>query len=207
MVNGLIGVKRGMTQLFDENDNLVPVTVLEVGPCKVLQVKTIEKDGYEAVQLGFGENSKLASKKSVAERFKKLGLTPLRNLKEFDLEKQGEFPELSAEITVEMLAEVKRVNVKSKSKGRGFQGVIKRHGFHGGRKTHGSHFHRAPGSIGMCAWPGEVPKGKKMPGRMGGEYKTVKNLEVVRVDADRNLVFVKGSVPGAKSDLIYVYKA
>ena len=207
MVKGLIGVKRGMTQLFDDDYRLVPVTVLEVGPCNVFQVKTTEKDGYEAVQLGFKDAPKLASKKHVAERFKKLGLTPMRNLKEFQLEEEGVFPELSAEITCEMFAEVKQVNVRGKTKGRGFQGVIKRHGFHGGRATHGSHFHRAPGSIGMCAWPGEVPKGTKLPGQMGDKFMTVKGLDVVRVDPDRNLVFVKGAIPGAKSGLVYIYKA
>lgn len=207
MVNGLIGVKRGMTQLFDEQYRLVPVTVLEVGPCKVLQVKTTEKDGYEAVQLGFKDAPKLASKKHIGERFKKLGLTPLRNLKEFNLETEGAFPELSAEITCEMFADVKRVNVRSKSKGCGFQGVIKRHGFHGGRKSHGSHFHRIPGSIGMCAYPAEVLKGTKLPGHMGDTYVTVKHLDVVRVDTDRNLVFVRGAVPGSKNALVYIYKA
>ena len=207
MVKGLIGVKRGMTQLFDEKNRYVPVTVLEVGPCRVLHIKTVEKDGYEAVQLGYGENNRKKVRQDVAARFKKLGLTPLRHLKEFRLDKSGDFPELAQEITCQEFEGIAKVDVRGKTKGRGFQGVMRRHGFHGGRSTHGSHFHRAPGSVGACAYPAEVPKGRKMPGQMGNTNHTIRNLEVVRVDADRNLVFVRGAVPGPKNGLVYIYKA
>ena len=207
MVRGLIGVKRGMTQLFDEKNRYVPVTVLEVGPCRVLHIKTVEKDGYEAVQLGFGENNRKKVRQDVAARFKKLGLTPLRHLKEFRLDKSGDFPELSQELTCTEFEGIEKVNIQGKTKGRGFQGVMRRHGFHGGRSTHGSHFHRAPGSVGACAYPAEVPKGRKMPGQMGNTKMTIRNLELVRVDADRNLLFVRGAVPGPKNGLVYIYKA
>lgn len=206
MVKGLIGIKRGMTQLFVENNRSVPVTVIEVGPCRVLHVKTPEKDGYEAVQLGFGENNRKNLRRDVAARFKKLGLAPMRHLKEFPIDEAGSYPELKQELTCKEFEGEGRVKVQGTSKGKGFQGVFRRHGFHGGRRTHGSMFHRAPGSIGCNSWPSEVPKGRKMPGHQGAETVTTRNLEVVRVDADRNLVFVKGSVPGPRNGLVYVYK-
>ena len=148
MVRGLIGVKRGMTQLFDENNRYVPVTVVEVGPCRVLHIKTMEKDGYESVQLGYGPMKRKKIRQDVAARFKKLGLTPMRHLKEFKLDKAGDFPELSQELTCKEFEGLSRVRISGKTKGRGFQGVMRRHGFHGGRKSHGSHFHRAPGAVG-----------------------------------------------------------
>ena len=206
MVKGLIGIKRGMTQLFDDQNRSVPVTVLEVGPCRVLQVKTQEKDGYEAVQLGFGENDRKKQRRDVAGRFKKLGIAPLRHLKEFKLDSSGSYPELTQEVTCEVFEGARKVKIQGTSKGKGFQGVFKRYGFHGGRRTHGSMFHRAPGSIGACAYPAEVPKGRKMPGHLGAVNVTTRNLELVRIDKDRNLVFVKGSVPGPRNGLVYVYK-
>jgi len=207
MVKGLIGVKRGMTQVFDDQNRCVPVTVIELGPCRVLHIRTVEKDGYEAVQLGFGEIARKRIRKDVAVRFKKLGLTPLRHLKEFDIEKSGSFPELAQELTCQEFDGVGTVVVRGTTKGKGFQGVMKRHGFHGGRRTHGSCFHRAPGSIGMNAHPAEVKPGRQMPGQMGNVKRTVRNLQVVRVDGDRNLLYVRGAVPGPKNGLVYVYKA
>jgi len=206
MVDGLIGVKRGMTQLFDGQNMFVPVTVLEVGPCRVLHIKTKEKDGYEGVQIGFSEITRKRIRRDVAERFKKLDLVPLKHLKEFKPVKSGEFPELTSELTVEVFDGVKTVDIQGHCKGRGFQGVMRRYSFGGGPGGHGSHFHRAPGSIGACAYPAETPKGRKMPGRMAARNVTTKHLTVVRVDVERNLLFVRGAVPGPKNGLVYVYK-
>ncbi|HJF65149.1 50S ribosomal protein L3 [Slackia equolifaciens] len=206
MINAIYGKKIGMTQIFDENDRVVPVTVIVAEPNKVCQVKTTETDGYEAVQLGFGSIKEKKVNKPMAGHFAKQGIAPTRYLREVRVENASEY-KAGDEQTVAAFAEVKKVDVTGTSKGKGFQGVIKRHGFGGGRASHGSHFHRIPGSIGQCATPSRVFKGVRLPGHMGCDTVTVKNLEVVRVDADQNLILVKGSVPGGKNGIVRVRMA
>ena len=206
MINAIYGKKIGMTQIFDENDRVVPVTVIVAEPNKVCQVKTTETDGYEAVQLGFGSIKEKKVNKPMAGHFAKQGIAPTRYLREVRVENASEY-KAGDEQTVAAFAEVKKVDVTGTTKGKGFQGVIKRHGFGGGRASHGSHFHRIPGSIGQCATPSRVFKGVRLPGHMGCDTVTVKNLEVVRVDADQNLILVKGSVPGGKNGIVRVRMA
>ncbi len=206
MINAIYGKKIGMTQIFDENDRVVPVTVIVAEPNKICQVKTTETDGYEAVQLGFGSIKEKKVNKPMAGHFAKQGIAPTRYLREVRVENASEYKP-GDEQTVAAFAEVKKVDVTGTSKGKGFQGVIKRHGFGGGRASHGSHFHRIPGSIGQCATPSRVFKGVRLPGHMGCDTVTVKNLEVVRVDADQNLILVKGSVPGGKNGIVRVRMA
>ncbi|MDO4443009.1 MAG: 50S ribosomal protein L3 [Slackia sp.] len=211
MINAIYGKKIGMTQLFDENDRVVPVTVIVAEPNKVCQVKTVATDGYEAVQLGFGAVKQYKSgeykiNKPMAGHFAKQGTEPTRYLREVRVENAGEYKVGDLQ-TVEAFAEVKKVDVTGTSKGKGFQGVIKRHGFGGGPGGHGAHFHRAPGSIGQCATPSRVFKGVRLPGHMGCDTVTVKNLEVVRIDAEQNLILVKGSVPGGKNGIVRVRMA
>ncbi|WP_294439437.1 50S ribosomal protein L3 [uncultured Slackia sp.] len=206
MINAIYGKKIGMTQIFDENDRVVPVTVIVAEPNKICQVKTTETDGYEAVQLGFGSIKEKKVNKPMAGHFAKQGIAPTRYLREVRVENASEY-KAGDEQTVAAFAEVKKVDVTGTSKGKGFQGVIKRHGFGGGRASHGSHFHRIPGSIGQCATPSRVFKGVRLPGHMGCDTVTVKNLEVVRVDADQNLILVKGSVPGGKNGIVRVRMA
>jgi large subunit ribosomal protein L3 len=206
MIKGLIGRKLGMTQLFDEEKGTAtPVTVLEVGPCPVIQVKTKENDGYEAVQVGFGAMKKKSATRPQLVRFEKLNLDPSRILREFGPKEPGKLPQPSEMIDVSIFEGVTKVNVVGTSKGKGFQGVQKRWGFRGGPATHGSTFHRRPGAIGMRMTPGEVAKGKKMPGHMGSERVTQKGLSVERIDVERNLLYVKGSVPGPRSGVILIY--
>ncbi len=207
MIKGVIGKKLGMTQVYDESGRVVPVTVLEAGPCVVTQIKTAERDGYNAVQLGLVE-AKPPRKLSKPEtgHFKKNNLAPLRHLREFGLEDGAEV-KVGDQILANLFQAQELVHVAGISKGRGFQGVIKRHGFGGGRMTHGSHFKRAPGSIGQCATPSRVFPGKKMPGQMGRKKVTTKNLEVVQVIEDKNLILVKGAVPGAKGGLVTISKS
>ena len=206
MINAIYGKKIGMTQIFDENDRVVPVTVIVAEPNKICQVKTTETDGYEAVQLGFGSIKEKKVNKPMAGHFAKQGIAPTRYLREVRVENASEYKP-GDEQTVAAFADVKKVDVTGTSKGKGFQGVIKRHGFGGGRSTHGSHFHRIPGSIGQCATPSRVFKGVRLPGHMGCDTVTVKNLEVVRVDTDQNLILVKGSVPGGKNGIVRVRMA
>ena len=206
MINAIYGKKIGMTQIFDENDRVVPVTVIVAEPNKICQVKTTGTDGYEAVQLGFGSIKEKKVNKPMAGHFAKQGIAPTRYLREVRVENASEYKP-GDEQTVAAFAEVKKVDVTGTSKGKGFQGVIKRHGFGGGRASHGSHFHRIPGSIGQCATPSRVFKGVRLPGHMGCDTVTVKNLEVVRVDADQNLILVKGSVPGGKNGIVRVRMA
>jgi large subunit ribosomal protein L3 len=205
-MNTLIGKKIGMTEVFSESGEVTPVTVLEVGPCPVVQVKTEKTDGYAAVQLGFGEVPEGRVKKLVnlpkLGHLKRWESPPLRHLKEVrNLE--GEFKP-GDKITVEVFKIGELVDVVGKSKGRGFQGVVKRHRFAGGKETHGVKTHDSPGSIGMSAYPARVIKGKKLPGHMGDSRKTVKNLEVVAIDQDRNLLMVRGAVPGARNGIVMV---
>jgi large subunit ribosomal protein L3 len=202
MINGILGRKMGMTQIFDEDGKVIPVTVIEAGPIFVTQVKTEAKDGYNAVQVGYSTKRKKLVNKSRLGHLDKAGVGPVRILKEFRVD-STEGLEQGQEIKVDIFNDIKFVDVSGTSKGRGFQGVIKRHGFHGGRDSHGSMFHRKPGSIGMSAWPSRVMKGKKLPGRHGNVKVTVQNLEVVKVDAEKNLLMVQGAIPGpVKSDLI-----
>jgi len=206
MIKGLIGKKIGMTQVYDADGRVIPVTVVEAGPCVVTQIKTPERDGYSAVQLGLIEK-KAPRKLSKAEKghLEKNGVAPLRHLREFKIS-NGEEVNVGDTVPVTTFEPNEMVAITGKTRGRGFQGVIKRHGFGGGRATHGSHFKRAPGSIGQCATPGRVFPGKKMPGQMGSKNVTVKNLEVVKVIEDKNLILVKGAVPGSKGTLLTLKK-
>ena len=202
-MTGILGRKIGMTQIFDENGRAVPVTVVEAGPCKVVQVKTEETDGYEAVQLGFDEVRKVKKvNRPMTGHFKKAGTPPYRLLREFRMTglSQGD------EVTVESFSKGDRVSVSGISKGKGFQGVMKRHGYGGGPGSHGSMFNRAPGSIGASAFPSRVWKGKGMPGRTGGRRVTVKNLMVVDVKPEQNLILLKGAVPGHNGSYVELRK-
>ena len=204
-MKGLIGKKVGMTQIFDESGAAIPVTVIEAGPCYVTQVRKVNTDGYAAVQLGFEE---IATRKLTGGRLghlKKYDLPALKYLREFRTEDEVEEGQM---ITVDVFADVKRVDVIGKSKGKGFAGVVKRYGFSGGPKTHGqSDRLRAPGSIGATSTPGRVFKGKKMPGRMGNQTVTAQNLEVSLVNPEKNLIAVRGSVPGPKGGLVIIKEA
>lgn len=206
MINAIYGKKVGMTQVWTEDDRVIAVTVIQAEPNKVCQVKTTDTDGYEAVQLGFGEIKAKKVNKPMAGHFAKQGVEPTRYLREVRVENASEYKP-GDEQTVAAFADVKKVDVTGVSKGKGFQGVIRRHGFGGGPGGHGSHFHRAPGSIGMCATPSRVLKGMRMAGHMGCDTVTVKNLEIVRVDEDQNLILVKGAVPGGKNALVRVRMA
>ena len=201
---GLIGKKAGMTQVFDEDGTLTPVTVIEVEPNVVVANRTSDKDGYDAVVLGSVEMKPSHVTKPYAGQFKE-DITPKKHVMEIrDFEKECN---VGDSFGVELFENLAYVDVVGTSKGKGFQGVMKRHNFSGGRATHGSKFHRANGSTGMAAYPSKVIKGTKMAGRMGGERKTVQNLEVVRVDAEKNIVLVKGAVPGTKNSVVFVRKA
>lgn len=203
MLNGILGKKLGMTRIFTEDGRWVDVTLLEAGPCAVLQRKTTDKDGYEAVQIGFGEMKEKRCAKPMQGHFAKAGVTPRRVLREFKVDSGTELKP-GDEVRSDIFKPGDRVDISGTSKGKGFQGVIKRHGMHGGPSTHGSNFHRAPGSIGQSADPAKVYKGKHLPGRMGHVRKTIQNLEVLRVDPEKNLVVVRGAVPGANGGLVVV---
>lgn len=202
-MKALLGRKIGMTQIFAD-DSLVPVTVIEAGPCYVTQIKTIEKEGYEAIQIGYGEVKDKYLTKPIKGRFEKIKIKPTRYVAEYRVEKGEEVPQPGSAMSCEVFQVGELTNITSVSKGKGFQGVVKRWGFAGGPGGHGSHFHRAPGSIGMAATPSRVYKGMKMPGRMGGGRVTVKNLEVIKVDPQQNLILVKGAVPGGKGALVMI---
>lgn len=204
MSKALIGKKVGMTQVFNEDGTVVPVTVLQVGPCVVTDLKTEEKNGYNAVQLGFDKQMK-ANKinKPMAGVFKKNGVDPYKVLKEFKVENVEEYS-LGQELSASVFAEGDVIDVQGTSKGKGFQGVVKRHGFAGGPKTHGSHFHRATGAVGMCEFPGETPRGKKMPGRQGGKKVSIQRLNVVKVIPETNVILVKGAIPGHRDGIVYI---
>ncbi|MEG1097760.1 MAG: 50S ribosomal protein L3 [Raoultibacter sp.] len=202
-MNTIFGTKLGMTQVFSEDDRLLPVTVIQANPNKVCQVKTVATDGYEAVQMGFGVIKEKKVNKPMAGHFAKQGTTPVRHLREVRVENAGEFS-VGDEVTVGVFAENVKVDVTSTSKGKGFAGVMKRYNFKGGPGGHGSHFHRAPGSVGQCATPSRVFKGLRLPGHMGCETVTTKNLQVVRIDEEQNLILVKGAVPGGKNATVRV---
>ena len=201
MKKAILATKVGMTQIFDENGTFVPVTVLQAGPCVVTQVKTMENDGYSAVQVGFVDKREKLVNKPVKGHFDKAGVSYKRYVREFRLE-DAENYSVKDEIKADVFAAGNKIDATAISKGKGFQGAIKRHGQHRGPMAHGSKFHRHAGSNGSATTPGKVFKGKKMPGRMGGVKVTIQNLEVVRVDADNNLILVKGSVPGPKKSLV-----
>ena len=203
---GLLGKKIGMTSVFSADGKNVPCTVIEVGPCVVTQVKTLESDGYEALQLGYEEKKEKHTTKPELGHFKKAGVTPMRHLAEFK-GFEGEY-KLGDAITVEMFAEGDFVDIAGTSKGKGFQGVVKRHGFGGvGQTTHGQHNRlRAPGSVGACSYPAKVFKGMRMAGQTGNKRVTVQNLQVLKVIADHNLLMIKGSIPGSKGSIVIIEK-
>ena len=203
MKKGIIGRKVGMTQIFDEKGNVIPVTVIEAGPCTVAQVKTVETDGYDAVQLGFGEVKDKHINKPEKGHFTKAGLEAKKHLREFRLE-SVEGVKVGDEVKADVFEAGEKVDVQGISKGKGFQGVIKRHGQHRGPMGHGSMYHRRPGSMGSTSTPGRVFKGKKLPGHMGRVTITIQNLDVVRVDMDKNVILLKGSVPGAKGSILKI---
>ncbi len=222
MKKAILATKVGMTQIFNENGELTPVTVLQAGPCVVTQVKTVENDGYSAVQVGFVDkkdkiiNKDANGKKEIRNRhgvtkaekghFDKAGVSGKRFVKEFKLENAQDY-HLADEIKADIFAEGDKIDATAISKGKGFQGTIKRHGQHRGPMAHGSKFHRHQGSNGACSSPSRVFKGKGMPGQMGNEQVTVQNLEIVKVDVENNLLLVKGSVPGPKKSLVTIKEA
>ena len=203
MKKALIGRKVGMTQIFDEEGKVIPVTAIEVGPCTVTQIKTVEQDGYTAVQLGFGEVKERKLNKPQLGHLSKNKLAPKKYLREFRLD-SVEGMKVGDELKADVFAVGDKVDVQGTSKGKGFQGVIKRHGQSRGPMGHGSMYHRRPGSMGPTSTPGRVFPGKNLPGHMGVETVTIQNLEVVKVDLDKNVILVKGSVPGAKGAILKV---
>lgn len=219
MKKAILGTKVGMTQIFSEDGTLVPVTVLQAGPCYVTQIKTVENDGYSAVQVGYVDkkdkiiNKDASGKKKIVNRhgatkaekghFEKAGVSSKRYVREFKFENAGDY-KLADEIKADIFAAGDKVDATAITKGKGFQGTIKRFGQHRGPMTHGSKFHRHQGSNGACSSPSRVFKGKGMPGHMGGVKATIQNLEVIRVDAENNLLLIKGSVPGPRKSLITI---
>ena len=206
MNKGLIGRKVGMTQIFDESGKVIPVTVIEAGPCVVAQVKTMDNDGYEAIQLGFGDVKEKKLTKPAKGHFTKVNVTPKKHLREFRLDSVAEYT-VGQELKADVFAAGDKLDIQGTSKGKGFQGVIKRHGQHRGPMGHGSMYHRRPGSMGSTTTPGRVFKGKKLPGHMGSQTSTILNLDVVKVDTDKNVILVKGSIPGAKKSIVRVRKS
>lgn len=203
---GIIGKKIGMTRIFDDNGAQIPVTVVEAGPCPVTQIKTEDTDGYRAIQVGFGMRKAKHSTRAERGHAAKAGLEDApRLIREFDLPGDGEY-ELGQELTVEQFEAGDRVKVTGTSKGRGFQGVVKRHGFAGRPGGHGHPLSRTPGSMGPGTDPSRVIKGKKLPGQMGGARTTIRNLQVVKVDGERNLLFIKGGLPGARDSYLLITK-
>ena len=204
MTKGILGKKVGMTQIFTEAGELIPVTVIEATPNVVLQVKTVETDGYNAIQVGFDDKREVLSNKPAKGHVAKANTAPKRFIREF---KNVEGLEVGAEITVDTFEAGDIVDVTGTSKGKGFQGVIKRHGQSRGPMAHGSRYHRRPGSMGGASFPSRVFKGKALPGQMGGDRITIQNLEVVKVDAERNVILIKGNVPGSKKSLVEIKTA
>src|SRR4051794_16014628 len=203
----VLGTKLGMTQVWDEGGKLVPVTVIEAGPCVVTQVRTTDKDGYDAVQLAFGAIDPRKVNKPMSGHFEAAGVTPRRHLVEVRTSDAGSY-ELGQQVTVEVFEAGEGVDVIGTTKGKGFAGVMKRHGFHGVSASHGSHRnHRKPGSIGACATPGHVFKGTRMAGRMGGDAVTTQNVSVHAVDVEKGLILLKGAVPGPKGGLVVIRSA
>ncbi len=204
MKKAIIGKKLGMTQIFGEDGTVTPVTVIEAGPCAVVQTKTNDVDGYNSVQLSFGDVKLKNVNKPIMGHYEKYSAEPKRILREFQLD---ELPESGSVVNVDIFEEGDIVDVSGTSKGKGFQGVIKRHGQRRGPMTHGSKYHRRPGSMGASAYPARVPKGKKLPGHMGHERVTVQNLEVVGVEPEDNVLLIKGSVPGTRGSFLEIRSA
>ena len=203
MRKAIIGKKIGMTQIFDETGKVVPVTVIEAGPCVVAQVKTVETDGYDAIQLGFGEVKENKVNRPVKGHYAKASLTPKKHLREFRVDEIESY-KVGDEVKADTFVAGDKIDVQGTSKGKGFQGVIKRHGQSRGPMGHGSMYHRRPGSMGPTSTPGRVFKGKKLPGHMGRQTVTIQNLDVVAVDLDKNVILVKGSVPGVKGAILKI---
>ena len=203
MNKGIIGKKIGMTQIFDEKGNVIPVTVIETAGNIVSQIKTVETDGYNAIQLGYGEIKDKHINKPVKGHFTKVNVTPKKHLREFRLD-SIEGLTVGQELKADVFAAGDKLDIQGTSKGKGFQGVIKRHGQHRGPMGHGSMYHRRPGSMGSTSTPGRVFKGKKLPGHMGVQKITIQNLEIIKVDMDKNVLLVKGSVPGPKGAILKI---
>jgi large subunit ribosomal protein L3 len=207
MVTGIIGRKVGMTQLFETDGTVVPATVIKAGPCVVVQAKSAQTDGYEAVQLGLVESTPAPANKPTTGHFRKANVPATRVMREVAVAAGGDAPQAGDQVLASIFAAGDRVDVIAASRGRGFQGVIKRHNFGGGAATHGSMFHRAPGSIGASSYPSRVIKGMRAPGRMGGGRVTTRNLKVVGIDTDNHLLLVRGAVPGAPGGVVVVRRA
>jgi large subunit ribosomal protein L3 len=207
MVTGIIGKKVGMTQLFAADGRVSPATVLKAGPCVVVQAKTVDTDGYEAVQLGLVDEKPTKENKPTAGHFKKAGVPATRVRREVKLTAGGDPLKAGDQVNVSLFAEGERVDVIGTSRGKGFQGVVRRHHFKGGRASHGSMFHRAPGSIGASSFPSRVVKGMRMGGHMGHDRVTVRNLKVLKVDPENNLLMVEGAVPGGPGGYVTIRKA
>lgn len=206
MIKEVFGKKLGMTQLFNDNDEVVAVSVIAVEPNVVTQLRTTDTDGYEAVQLGFGAIKEHKVNKPMAGHFKKQGAPARRYLREVRVDVASDH-KVGEEVGLSAFADVKKVDVTGVSKGKGFAGVMRRYGFAGGPGGHGAHFHRAPGSVGQCATPSRVFKGVRLPGHMGCDRVTVKNLEVVRIDEESNVILVKGAIPGGKNGIVRIRMA
>jgi large subunit ribosomal protein L3 len=205
MIQGIIGKKVGMTQIFTDDGIVIPVTVIKAGPCLVVQKKIKENNPWMKVQLGLVEEKKIKGvNKPMKGHFDKAKIPAAKVLKEFFIDEDN--VKVGDSVKVDIFEENEQVNITGTTKGKGFQGVVRRWNFKGGRATHGSMFHRRPGSIGMCAFPGKVIKGKKMPGRMGGKRKTVKGINIVKVDIENNILVVKGAVPGFNGNYVYIQK-
>lgn len=206
MCKGILGKKLGMTGLFANDGRYIPVTVIEAGPCTVTQIKTKANDGYNALQLGFGEKKKTRLTKPVQGHLEKSGGSGFSKLREFAVDDPDAY-QLGQQVTLDLFTVGEKISISGKTKGRGFSGVTKRHGFSLGRKTHGSRCYRIPGSIGQSAWPSKVSKGKKMPGHYGNVRQTTRNLEVVDIRPEQNLILVKGAIPGPVNAIVEISKA
>jgi large subunit ribosomal protein L3 len=207
MVTGIIGRKVGMTQLFETDGTVVPATVIKAGPCVVVQAKSAQADGYEAVQLWLVEDTPARANKPTTGHFRKANVPATRIVREVKIAAGGEAPKAGDQVLAGMFAAGDRVDVIATSRGKGFQGVMRRHNFAGGAATHGSMFHRAPGSIGASSYPSRVVKGMRGPGRMGADRVTTRNLKVVGIDADNHLLLLRGAVPGAPGGVVVVRRA
>ena len=205
MVRGMLGKKLGMTSVYTADGKFVPVTVIKVGPCFVTQVKSKSVDGYDAIQIGFEDKKEKQLTKPLIGHFKKSGGKCFAHIKEFDVKNPDEYT-LGQELTLDMFEIGELIQVTGTTKGRGFSGTIKRHGFARGPESHGCRNHRAPGSIGCSAWPSRVMKGKKMPGQMGVDKKTVRNLQIIDIRSEDNVILIKGQVPGANSGLVEIMR-
>ena len=203
MAVGLLGNKIGMTQIFDESGNIIPVTILKIGPCVVTQVKTKSKDGYDSIQIGYGNVSSKSLSQPELGHLQKSNIQPLKYLKEFKITEEDEFS-IGQELNIESFSPGQFVNIRGKSIGKGFSGLQKRYNFTRGPMTHGSKNHRAPGSIGMGTTPGRVLPGKKMPGQLGNKITTIKKLKIIQINSEENILVIKGSVPGKPGNLLSI---